>query len=194
MARSNQTGEFNTFVGGLVTEASPLTFPENASIDEANFVLDRTGKRRRRLGMDFEPNTSPYPVSYGTNPVGSIVVNAFEWKDVAGVSGKTFIACQIHDKIYIVDRTDSSLESSSWVKDVVSITSVFYAPVRATFSSIDGKLVIAHGKRFIDVVSYDSVGDSFTKESRVIKVRDLFSVGDTTTHDEDDLLSPEYIN
>ena len=194
MARSNQTGEFNTFVGGLVTEASPLTFPENASIDEANFVLERTGKRRRRLGMDVEPSTSPYPVSYGTNPVGSIAVNAFEWGDVAGVSGKTFIACQIHDRVYIVDRTDSSLESSSWVKDVITITNIFGPTPRATFSSIDGKLVIAYGRPHITVVSYDSAGDSFSKESRVLKVRDLFSVGDTTTPDGDDLLSPEYIN
>ena len=28
---------FNTFVKGLVTEASALTFPENSSVDEENF-------------------------------------------------------------------------------------------------------------------------------------------------------------
>ena len=31
---------YRTFIQGLVTEASPLTFPENASIDEENFVID----------------------------------------------------------------------------------------------------------------------------------------------------------
>ena len=61
MPQSNQTGEFNTFVGGLVTEASPLTFPENASIDEANFELDRNGSRSRRLGMDYEEGLTPFP-------------------------------------------------------------------------------------------------------------------------------------
>lgn len=51
MARQQAQAEINNFVGGLVTEASPLTFPENASLDEKNFVLNRDGSRRRRLGM-----------------------------------------------------------------------------------------------------------------------------------------------
>ena len=39
---------YKSFIQGLVTEASPLTFPENASIDEDNFVLNRDGSRSRR--------------------------------------------------------------------------------------------------------------------------------------------------
>jgi hypothetical protein len=31
---------YRSFTKGLITEASPLTFPENASIDERNFVLN----------------------------------------------------------------------------------------------------------------------------------------------------------
>lgn len=54
MPRSKQEKQLNTFVKGLVTEASPLTFPENASLDEDNFVLSRDGSRSRRLGLDFE--------------------------------------------------------------------------------------------------------------------------------------------
>ena len=51
-----QKGEkaFRSFVKGLVTEANQLTFPENASVDEANFVLNRDGSRYRRLGVDYE--------------------------------------------------------------------------------------------------------------------------------------------
>ncbi len=45
---------YRSFIKGLVTEASPLTFPENASIDEQNFVLNRDGSRSRRLGIDYE--------------------------------------------------------------------------------------------------------------------------------------------
>lgn len=53
MAQSKSQAEYNTFVGGLVTEANPLTFPENSSLDEANFVLNPDGSRQRRLGLDF---------------------------------------------------------------------------------------------------------------------------------------------
>jgi hypothetical protein len=42
--------EFNTFVKGIITEAGPLTYPDGASLDEANFVLNRDGSRQRRFG------------------------------------------------------------------------------------------------------------------------------------------------
>ena len=48
---------YRSFVKGLITEASPLTFPENASIDEKNFVLNRDGSRSRRLGVDYIKHT-----------------------------------------------------------------------------------------------------------------------------------------
>ena len=82
MPQSNQTAEFNTFVGGLVTEASPLTFPENASIDEANFELNKDGSRVRRLGMDYESGLTALPLTYATTPINDPVVVTFEWVDV----------------------------------------------------------------------------------------------------------------
>lgn len=51
MARQRAKVEVNRFTAGLITEASPLTFPDNASLDEVNFVLNRDGSRNRRLGM-----------------------------------------------------------------------------------------------------------------------------------------------
>ena len=45
---------YRSFVKGLITEANQLTFPDNASIDESNFVLNRDGSRSRRLGVDYE--------------------------------------------------------------------------------------------------------------------------------------------
>jgi hypothetical protein len=54
MARQTSVLEINKFILGLVTDANPLTFPENASLEEENFVLNIDGSRRRRLGMDYE--------------------------------------------------------------------------------------------------------------------------------------------
>jgi len=199
MPRSNQTGEFNTFVGGLVTEASPLTFPENASIDEANFILKRDGSRERRLGLAYETGLTPSSISYDISPVGEIAVSAFEWSNVSGISGKTFVVCQVHDKAYIVDRADSSLLSNSYVKTTFTLDNTTATPERATFSSIDGKLVVAYGARSIKVVSYYSDVDNFIDPTegtvgvdKVLKTRDLFGVEDIV--DTNDLLSPEYIN
>lgn len=199
MPRSNQTGEFNTFVGGLVTEASPLTFPENASIDEANFILKRDGSRERRLGMDYEAGLTPYPISYTLSPVGDISIAAFEWVNVAGIAGKTYIVCQVHDQAYIIDRTDSTLKASSYVKGVIELDISTTTPQRASFSSIGGRLVIAYGARYIKVVSYYPDVDNFNDPTTglvgkevVLKTRDLFGVEDVVGGK--DLLSPEYIN
>ena len=196
MPQAKQTGEFNTFVGGLVTEASPLTFPENASLDEVNFILNRDGSRQRRLGMDRESGLTPYSLSYSVSPVGDVVVSAFEWKDVAGIASKTFIACQVHDKLYIMDRTDETLVSSSYVKTSIQLLSI-QQQKRATFAAIDGKLVVAYGATTVKVITYDTSDDSFSSEELSIKVRDLFGVWDKTslgTADEKNLFSPEYIN
>lgn len=196
MPRSNQTGEFNTFVGGLVTEASPLTFPENASIDEANFILNKDGSRRRRLGMDYETGLTPYPISYTISPVGDIAVSTFEWTDVAGITNKSFVVCQVHDKAYIVSRAETALKSSSYVKSTVTLCTTCATPAKASFASIDGRLVIAYGEATVKVVSYIESTDTFSTESVSIKTRDLFGVADpfTISGTEVDLLSPEYIN
>ena len=197
MPQSNQAGEFNTFVGGLVTEASPLTFPENASLDEANFVLNKDGSRSRRLGMDYEDGLSSYTLSYSTPPLGDPRVVTYEWSDVAGIPSKSFIVCQIHDKAYIFDRSDSSLKASSYVKHVVNLNTTSTDPGYASFSGIDGLLVIAYGQPELKVITYDQGTDTFSEEERRLKVRDLFGVEDKYTHPtegEIDLLSPEWVN
>lgn len=50
MARSEIDTEFNTFVGGILTEANPINYPVGYTLDEENFILERDGTRRRRFG------------------------------------------------------------------------------------------------------------------------------------------------
>ena len=52
MPRNNSLKVYNSFVGGLVTEATPLTFPENGVSDALNCIFDKKGDVRRRLGID----------------------------------------------------------------------------------------------------------------------------------------------
>jgi hypothetical protein len=204
MPQSNQTAEFNTFVGGLVTEASPLTFPENASIDEANFELNKDGSRVRRLGMDYEDGLTALPLSYTITPIGDPVITTFEWVDVAGIPSKAFVVCQVHDKAYIMDRSDETLKSVSYVKHTFNLCTTCQTPEHASFASVDGKLIVAYNDADIKVVSYSEVEDLagsalsliFPEEVVRLKTRDLFGVEDKFDNSgtEIDLLSPEYIN
>lgn len=53
MPRASGQKEYVSLAKGLVTEASPLVFPENATTDELNFVINKDGLvRERRKGFD----------------------------------------------------------------------------------------------------------------------------------------------
>lgn len=56
MARQKAKSEITNFVAGLITEAGRLTFPEGASVDEKNFILNINGSRQRRPGMALKGN------------------------------------------------------------------------------------------------------------------------------------------
>jgi hypothetical protein len=58
MPRASTNKLYRTFVKGLITEASPLTYPENASINEDNCILYQKGNRTRRLGFNLEAGYS----------------------------------------------------------------------------------------------------------------------------------------
>ena len=70
--------EFNTFVKGLITEAGPLTYPEGASLDESNFVLNRDGSRQRRFGIQFEDGGTPRAA---TSIETDDVLASFQWSN-----------------------------------------------------------------------------------------------------------------
>ena len=80
MSRAQITKEYNTFIKGIITEASPLTFPENASSDEENFVLNRNGSRRRRLGVDYETDYVLKDTSKTALTIESSAVTTFKWE------------------------------------------------------------------------------------------------------------------
>ena len=98
MPRNYQPVEFNTFVGGLVTEASPLNFPSNASLDEENFTLNKDGTRSRRAGVPFE---NGYQIINSTSSLidGELVVSSFKWENAGGLSTNTIICVQMGDTI-----------------------------------------------------------------------------------------------
>lgn len=175
MPMSYQAGEFNSFVGGLVTEASPLTFPENASIDEVNFILNHNGSRRRRLGMDVEDGVGTFLHSTLTD---DSKVSIFEWENPGNQTGKVFTALQLDAVVYVLDRGDETLKSSAYKKGswVIPASGESLQTTRASFAAVDGKLIVAAGCESILVIEYKSQTDTFTTKHIRLKIRDLFGV------------------
>jgi len=173
MPTSYQPGEFNSFVGGLYTEASPLTFPENYSLDEKNFILNRDGSRSRRLGMDIENDNEITSVD---GIADSKSIRQFVWESPGGQTEETFIAIQAGSLLFICDRNDPSLESSGWVKKTFSFSTLseVNSNLRWGMASVDGKLVIVAGRNQVIIITYED--DDFTDTSDTIKIRDTFGL------------------
>ena len=181
MPRQTVPAEVNTFVKGLITEASPLTFPDNASLDELNFILNKDGSRQRRLGMEFKEGSSELvlPVS----SLDGLSINTFKWEGVGGDPTKTATALQCGKSIYIIDASDpGGVFEQSFVIGSSDLQQI-------SMASVDGVLVCVSGDKQIATVDYrDGV---YTKSSQTLKIRDLFGVQDIVSGK--DLLSPEYL-
>jgi len=165
MAKQETRLEINSFVKGLVTEASPLTFPPNASMDEANFVLNRDGSRNRRLGFDKDRNSRlvPFPsVGYSRG-----VVSNFVWKNAGGLSGKDFLVVAVANYINFFD-----LNTQAFVGSVTSI----YGNTAPSMASVGGNLVVTYGTTDFTIVEYNTVTQVFTQTLSTWRVRDFWGV------------------
>ncbi len=170
MARQTSLVEINNFVAGLITEASPLNFPPNASLDEVNFVLRRDGSRKRRLGMDYEGGYSIINTPYSVMDGG--VVQAFRWDNAGGDERRTFIAVQVANALYVFDGGQPVISGSQLYNTAFSTVGT----KKFSFAVVDGILVIANGSPSITLLKYDD--GEFIEESVSLKIRDLFGVED----------------
>jgi hypothetical protein len=171
MPRSYQPIELNTFVGGLITEASPLTFPQNASLDEQNFVINKDGSRSRRLGMDFEDGYVKINTNI-TDPT-NLKVNSFRWSNAGGLGSKTIIVIQLNGTLQFFNSDQSALSAGLIYTYLYTNLPVIN---RFSFASVDGKLVVTTGDKNVDIYSYDTVAGTISRTSKRLLVRDLFGI------------------
>lgn len=182
MPRQVVPAEVNSFVKGLITEASPLTFPDNASLEEVNFVLNKDGSRQRRLGMDIKDGFADLVASADTS--GDVVVQAYRWENVGGVADLAVIALQVGTTLYLMD---SSNLDGSYVASFNDVSADASTPLSVT--SVDGRLVFVGGKKPVSSISYSD--GTYTLTTGILKIRDLFGVEDIVS--SVDLLSSEYL-
>jgi hypothetical protein len=172
MPRSYVPVELNTFVAGLVTEASPLTFPPNASLDEENFILNKNGSRARRLGLDFEDEFVLINSGVTAPSTREPFINTFKWENVGGDPTKIFSVVQIENVLQFFDAAASPLSANPVAKYVYPST----VKARMGFASVDGLLVVVTGGKDVDTFSYNT--NSISKLSKRLKIRDFFGVTD----------------
>ena len=188
MPRSQAHLENNTFVKGLITEASPLTFPENASLDEDNFVLNTDGTRDRRLGIDYEQDSNEQSSGQQIPASGDLPFNTFLWENVGGDAELSFVVVQIGAKISFFNSLEGAISANAvGISFEVGTGLDLYS-----FASVDGSLVVATNSSNISTFSYD--GTLITETTSSLQIRDLFGLEDLLTIDgtEQDLYDPKF--
>jgi hypothetical protein len=188
--KSDSLKVYNTFVAGLVTESTPLTFPENAVLGTDNCVFDKKGDIRRRLGLDYEASYSVTAKSITESEWQTKAVGVFEWSEVAGDGDRTFGVIQVNDKLYYYDIGSQPVSGN--LKTFTTDLSSFAAPAA---TDVGSELVdVSHGKGYLFVVgkkikpfyvTYDPSGDSITNTEIGLQIRDFDGVDDTLDIDEE---------
>lgn len=191
MAQASQTKNSFSFVKGLITEASALTFPEDASLDEENFELLRDGSRSRRLGVDYEDdfvlnNTDLDPSNFAL----LATARSFSWKNVAQEEALSFLVIQIGNFIHFHDTSTlgdaTSANKKAFIIDLddhkVGVSSTLNIP--CSFSSGKGFLFINTGATDPIYVKYDVDLDTFTVVTYELNIRDFDGVEDGLEVDE----------
>lgn len=173
MARQTAAIEVNKFNAGLITDASPLTSPDNSSLDEENFVLNTDGSRNRRWGMDFEANyeeiTTTIPV------VENLAHTSYRWKNAGGVSNRNISVVQFGNEVKFFDLNSRPISGNLLFTYIFTSSGL---TKRFSFASVDGYLVVATQEK--EPYIFEVNEDTITVSTQTLLIRDLFGVEDVT--------------
>ena len=172
-----------TFNKGLITEANPLAFPDNASVDELNCELDRDVPRKRRKGFVPETNAIEMPIAIDT----ALPVHVLEWNNYQEGSSASLFVVQNGSTLNFVssDSLPLSENTKSFTVDLNTYSagnSYIASEERISGASIDGKFVVVSKALNPFFISYDDDTDTISTEVIPCSIRDFEWQGDTTTY------------
>lgn len=185
MPRSIANKNYRTFVKGLITEASPLTYPENASIAEDNCVIFRKGNRTRRLGFKEEESSQISGFTFSKTDK----TETYSWEAVNETGEIDLVVQRVGNFVYFYDHVSEGLGAE---KLSTEIDLRLYALTPGTdlssslvsFASGKGYLFIVGEKMEPVSVEYVS-SSSLTVREIPIQIRDFVGVDDGLANDDE---------
>lgn len=178
MPKQGQRAEINTFIQGLITEASPLNFPPNASREEENFELFRDGTRKRRLGLDLEPQFyfRPHNSNYTVEDFEKIATSSYKWECVGGDSNLDILVFQVGSALYFYNLSVDGALSAAFIWAIGIADTGEFQPYG--FASIDGMLVVVYNGEDVKIISFNpnNTEAPISLDKLNLKVRDLWGV------------------
>ena len=176
--------QINNFVGGLITEASPLTFPPNASIDEVNFKLKRDGTRERRLGIDYEDDYTLHNTGLTAEQLASSRQTFFNWPTPSGNVDVDIGIIQVAGLLFFVDMNTAN-PSANLLNQSNSIDLGIPNDAKLSYTIINNEVAVVSAA--LDdpfFLSYNADTDVVTATTETIKIRDIYGVDDSLGDNE----------
>ena len=175
-----QKGEkaFRSFVKGLITEANQLTFPENASVDEANFVLNRDGSRYRRLGVDYETGYALTATGLTTAQIAEGKQSFHIWESPAGDTTVSLGIVRVYNKLWFMNMLASN-PSGNLKNSGNSITIGGLSNNDIEVSIINNSCIIV--SKDLDnpvLLTYDKSSGNVSQSTISLNIRDIYGVND----------------
>ncbi len=179
MPRSVGNTVENSFIQGLITEATGLNFPEQACADTQNCIFDQRGIVSRRRGFDYEADAT----TSNQTRSNSVIVE-YVWNSVAGTGTINFVVVQIGSLLHFYNiGTSSSLSSGkkSFTVDLESRKAAGAPPVSdqpCSFAAGKGVLFVSHP--YIDpfYVTYSPDTDTISNTVINVQIRDTDGISD----------------
>ena len=172
MPQSLTQATVNKLIGGMVTEAGELTFPEGATVNELNCVLNRDGSRQRRRGLTPLENSSALGYTYSGD---SRVFNYFVWKSAGGTFGLNILVLQIGNLLKFYDLSAQPLSSGLLLtKDMSShLTGSNTMAGVCSFTTIFGGLIVASGTTNTVYLKYTFSTNTLDTTTLAFRIRDF---------------------
>lgn len=194
MPTSGAQSVTNKFNRGFVTEATGLTFPDDAVTDSLNVKFDPIGFVERRLGIDLEGSAEA--LSY-SDDVG--VVKEFVWTALTVEGEYTFIVLQTGSVVHFFQVSTDSQVSANIFPTSISLGD-FKAPgspalnmVPCSFASGKGYLFISHPYCDPILVRFKPETTAIEGSRITIKIRDVEGIEDNLKPGEEpDALTKEH--
>lgn len=174
-----QAGTFteNTFVKGLITEATGLNFPEQAVTQTDNCVFDEKGTVSRRLGFDFE-------FGYQTTNNGDTrAITTYRWDAAAGDGDISLLVMQIASTLYFYETDDGAVSDD--LVDTLDLSpfkpsgsSLLVGDFECQYASGKGYLFVANPAMESIYVSYDPDARTVSATAITLQIRDFEGVDD----------------
>jgi hypothetical protein len=174
----------NSFVKGLITEATGLNFPEQAVTATDNCVFDERGLVRRRYGIDLEEDFDTVTVS-----VTSKATTVYLWEGAAGSGDNTIVVVQIGKVLYFYLVDDNVVSDDQFASfDIETFrpsgSSADVGSVECQFDAGKGFLFVANPFTESFYVEFDPDTNTIDETAITIRVRDFEGVDDGLRIDE----------